>query len=348
MAVIKWLVHFQIFDIVPSEGTITYTELAAKANVAVVHAKSIMRMAITSGLFEEPEPQKVGHSAASLCIRNDQNERTRAAWFCDVSAPTAAAMVYAHAKWPQSLSRTHTAHNMANDTDLPFFEHLAQHPERKAHFENLMKAAGSARHLSTEHTIAGFDWAGLGEATVVDVGGSTGHVSIALARKFPSLKFIVQDLPDVVANAQSGVLSLPDGAALGSRITYLPHSFFDPQPVQGAAVYFLRMILHDWPTDDAVKILSQLVAVLGKDSRIIVMDSVMPDPGAVPLQRERVLRAQDLTMMQSFNAQERAAEDWKEIFQQVDERLEIKAINQPIGSDMACMELALRGVDYGD
>lgn len=107
-------------------------------------------------------------------------------------------------------------------------------------------------------------------------------------------------------------------------------------------MYFLRMILHDWPTDDAVKVLSQLVPVLAKNSRIIVMDSVMPDPGALPLQIERVLRAQDLTMLQSFNAQERAAEDWREMFNKVDERLELKAINQPLGSDMACMELVLR------
>lgn len=143
-------------------------------------------------------------------------------------------------------------------------------------------------------------------------------------------------------NAQSDLRSLPDGAALEKRITYLPHSFFNAQPVQGAAVYFLRMILHDWPTDDAVKILSQLVPVLAKNSRIIVIDSVMPDPGAVPLQIERVLRAQDLTMLQSFNAQERAAEDWREMFNKVDERLELKAIKQPLGSDMACMELVLR------
>lgn len=153
----------------PPEGSIKYTDLAAKANVAVVHAKSIIRMAMTSGLFEEPEAQHVGHSAISLYIRNNQHERTRASWFCNVAAPAAAAMVSAHTRWPQSLSRTHTAYNVANDTDLPFFEHLAQLPERKCHFENLMKAAGTARHLSVEHTIAGFDWDGLGEATVVDV-----------------------------------------------------------------------------------------------------------------------------------------------------------------------------------
>lgn len=83
---IQWLVHFQIFDIVPAEGSISYTELADKANVAVVHAKSIIRMAMNSGVFEEPEPQQVGHSAISLYIRNNQHERTRASWFCDVSA----------------------------------------------------------------------------------------------------------------------------------------------------------------------------------------------------------------------------------------------------------------------
>ncbi|BCS27018.1 uncharacterized protein APUU_60066A [Aspergillus puulaauensis] len=77
-AVVQWLVHFQIFDIVPTEKSISYAELADKANVAVVHAKSIIRMAMTSGVFEEPEPQQVGHSAISLYIRNNQHERTRA------------------------------------------------------------------------------------------------------------------------------------------------------------------------------------------------------------------------------------------------------------------------------
>jgi 6-hydroxytryprostatin B O-methyltransferase len=174
------------------------------------------------------------------------------------------------------------------------------------------------------------------------VGGSTGHVSIALAREFPFLKFIVQDLPEVIENAPSHLASLSDRTALAPRITYLAHSFLTAQPIQGAAVYFLRMILHGWPTDDAINILSHLVPALGKNSRIIVMDLLLPDPGSVPLAKERLLRVQDLTMLQNFNAGERALEDWRQMFARVEGGLEVRAIKQPVGSTMAFIELSLK------
>jgi 6-hydroxytryprostatin B O-methyltransferase len=155
------------------------------------------------------------------------------------------------------------------------------------------------------------------------------------------LKFIVQDLPEVIDNAPSHLASLSDSTALASRITYLAHSFLTPQPIRGAAVYFLRMILHDWPTDDAVNILSHLVPALEKDSRIIVMDSLLPDPGSVPLAKERLFRAQDLTMLQNFNAGERALEDWRQMFARVEGGLAVRAIRQPVGSNMAFIELGL-------
>jgi 6-hydroxytryprostatin B O-methyltransferase len=156
------------------------------------------------------------------------------------------------------------------------------------------------------------------------------------------LKFIVQDIPEVIENAPSHMASLSDSTALASQIIYLAHSFLTPQPIQGAAVYFLRMILHDWPTDDAVDILSHLVPALGKNSRIIVMDSLLPDPGSVPLAKERLLRVQDLTMLQNFNAGERALEDWRQMFGKVEGGLEVRAIRQPVGSTIAFIELGLK------
>jgi 6-hydroxytryprostatin B O-methyltransferase len=82
-------------------------------------------MAITTGLFEEPTPQQVSHSATSLYTRSSEPNRTWAAWICDICVPAAAAMAAAHNKWPRSQSRTHTSYNFANDIELPFFEHLA-------------------------------------------------------------------------------------------------------------------------------------------------------------------------------------------------------------------------------
>lgn len=46
--------------------------------------------------------------------------------------------------------------------------------------------------LEPHHVVNGFPWDDLGEATVVDLGGSHGAISVALARKYPSLKLIVQ------------------------------------------------------------------------------------------------------------------------------------------------------------
>lgn len=46
--------------------------------------------------------------------------------------------------------------------------------------------------LEPEHLVDGYPWAELEEATIVDLGGSHGAISCALARKFPSLKFVVQ------------------------------------------------------------------------------------------------------------------------------------------------------------
>lgn len=46
--------------------------------------------------------------------------------------------------------------------------------------------------LGPEHLVRGYPWAELGEATVVDLGGSHGVMACSLAREYPSLKLIVQ------------------------------------------------------------------------------------------------------------------------------------------------------------
>lgn len=173
------------------------------------------------------------------------------------------------------------------------------------------------------------------------MGGSTGHASIALAQEFPDLSFIVQDLPEVVAGGPTYLTSQGDGQDLSPRISYIAQNFFDPQPVKDADVYLLRMILHDWPFDDSVRILRRLVEALKLGARILIMDTVLPDPGVIPVSKERLLRVRDLTMMQVFNSQERHLEDWNEIFTQVDQRLKVRSLTQPAGSVLSIIELAL-------
>ena len=72
------------------------------------------------------------------------------------------------------------------------------------------------------------------------------------------------------------------------------------------------------------------------------MDSVIPAPGSIPSSVERLIRAKDLTMWQTFNAQERDLDSWKALLANADERLKLVSIVEPFGSIMSVLEIVLR------
>jgi cyclopropane fatty-acyl-phospholipid synthase-like methyltransferase len=79
------------------------------------------------------------------------------------------------------------------------------------------------------------------DATVVDVGGGRGQNSIRLARNFPEMSFVSQDL---YSNADSEDWShLP--ANIRDRIKWQAHDFYTPQKVKGADMYLISQILMD-------------------------------------------------------------------------------------------------------
>lgn len=149
-------------------------------------------------------------------------------------------------------------------------------------------------------------------------------------------------MQDLAANAETGrnaAKSLPDD--LQSRLTFQTHDFTQAQPVSGADVYLLRMILHDWSDDEAAKILKNTIAAFDKaKSRLIIMDTVLPEPGSVPVSVERIVRARDLTMMQAFNSKERDLDGWKDLLAAADHDLHLVNMVQPTGSAMSVLEVA--------
>jgi hypothetical protein len=53
-------------------------------------------------------------------------------------------------------------------------------------------------------------------------------------------------------------------------------NFFEPQPEKNAAVYFLRLVLHDWPDNKAHEILRTLRASANDDTKLILFDMIVP------------------------------------------------------------------------
>ena len=52
----------------------------------------------------------------------------------------------------------------------------------------------------------------------------------------------------------------------------MPHDFFTPQPIAGAAVYIMRYIIHDWADERALAILARLSAAAAPSSRLVLVE----------------------------------------------------------------------------
>lgn len=224
-------------------------------------------------------------------------------------------VVKAMKKWPGSGESNETSVNLAYGTDINWFDWLQQDGEFAKRYSLAMQAHGGGEGFAISHTVEGYPWGELGEATVVDMGGNQGYVSFAIAEKFPKLKFIVQDTAGM--RTPSTIGKVPEN--LSDRVQLTTHDFFTPQTVE-AQVYFFRWIFHGFSEKYCVKILQALIPALKKGARVVINDGTLPEPGTAGILEEKSMRTMDLFMQVTVNAREREVDDWAEMFQQADER----------------------------
>lgn len=336
---LRWIINLNVLQHIPKDGSISYTDLATSAGVPEQQLKSVVRMAAANGLLQETNLATVAHSPTSALIASDESFLNWARFLTNYSVPSAYHFADATQKWGSTEEKNQTAFNIAMNVDVPFFGYLKANAQMNNMFSSYMRNVASSEATSFKHLLAGFDWGSLAPgATVVDVGGSGGHGSRAIAKEFPNLQFIVQDLPDTIENAKKTING--EAAKFEDQVRFMPHDFFTPQPVTDADIYLLRMIIHDWPDEPATTILGHLRDALKKPgSRIVIMDTILPQPGSVSLLQERTLRVRDLTMMQVFNSKEREYDTWKELLAKVG--LTIINVRQPEGSNMGLLEVGL-------
>jgi hypothetical protein len=149
----------------------------------------------------------------------------------------------------------------------------------------VMSSAGTA---GLQALVDNFPWSALPSgSTIIDLGGSQGHVSAFVAEAIPSLNFIVQDLPEVISDVDA-TYKIPN--SLTERVKLMDHSFFTEQPVKNIDIVLIRYIFHNWSDEYCIRILRNLIPGLKKGSRFVIQDHLLPEPGSIPLAKERSLR----------------------------------------------------------
>ncbi|EED14270.1 O-methyltransferase, putative [Talaromyces stipitatus ATCC 10500] len=309
--------RFKIASYVPLDSIISFKVLATKCGVQEHDLKRIIRYtAIHHRVFVEPTKGVVAHTAASrLMVENPVAGHLTGLTF-DECWPAHNHAVEAISQ--QSNRANISGYALANNTPLNTFQYLSQHKERATRFAFAMATTSKA---SLDALSTHFPWHTLpSNSKIVDVGGSKGHVSLHLARTYPHLRFIVQDLPEVIDGA---VDQLPEDdeavVTCKEKIEFMAHDMFDEQPVKNAEVYLLRYVLHDWGDEYCLEIIRNLIPALKTGAKIVVQDHVLPEPGTMGLLQEMQMRSMDAIMMSLFNSREREADEWEDLFKRADE-----------------------------
>ncbi|RDK42360.1 S-adenosyl-L-methionine-dependent methyltransferase [Aspergillus phoenicis ATCC 13157] len=236
---------------------------------------------------------------------------------------------FAKNNWTNPNDLTNTPFQFAAGTSFPYFDYLSTKPYYQSSFNTVMKSPIRR---------AGQPWFKLFPVTdklhidnptpssilMVDIGGSQGQDLLAFRSAFPDLpgRLILQDLPHVVADAE-----LPDGV-----IESQGYDFFTEQPVKGAKGYMLRTVLHDWPDQEVVKILSRVREAMDEESVLLIVEKVIPETGG-----GLMAAIGDLSMMVSFAGAERTEKEYAELLG----RAGLRLVKCWVGSENEGMEMGV-------
>ncbi|KAH9925246.1 S-adenosyl-L-methionine-dependent methyltransferase [Fomitopsis serialis] len=298
-------------------------ELSRRTGIDERKLVRVMHVLCSNGIYNEVKPLQFANTRLSRILAG--NPPAKAAQLILYVASAHLPAVLLDRNMTSATSNTDSAFQKAHGDERTLWDHIETGDESdpavremRGMFPLAMVGLGQ---MNSPALIADFPWASLGEATVVDVGGGVGSMCLELVKLFPDLHFVVEDLPATIGEAKVTWDAEMPGFIQSGRVQLITHDFFEVQPVRGAAVYFLRYIIHDWPDDQCTTILSRLRDALGPDSRILVADMIMHPPlGSTHLKsapaplpanygNANALKGMfDMLMLSLFNSTERTPE----------------------------------------
>jgi hypothetical protein len=329
--------RYNLAKAVPLEGTASYAEIAASSGLNEGLCRRFIRCAIGSNIFDEDVATgRVKHTACSRQLVTYPELFDAVGFQLEDVAPAALKLPKVWDQHGQDVQeQAKSAFSFENRSDLPIFGIYAAEPERGRRFGTAMSFYAKGDSWDLRHMLTAFDWKSSEfdrqETTVIDVGGGNGQVSYFLAKETSHVRFIVQDLPNVVEVARAHI-----PGQLIDRVEFAAHNFFEPQVLRvGPPVNFLlRHVLHNWADEYCIQILNNLRPALQPGSKVLIYEYVLEDGPVKDLSARFGFQA-DMIMASLFNGQERRAKDFENIVKAADSRFAFKGVRKGPGRTMS-------------
>jgi hypothetical protein len=289
-------------------------DVGALAGLTHTHPPSLYRLLrfLTGlGVFAEIEPGVFRQSALSTLLCSDHPDSLR----------DQVLMQGGDWHWQAWGALGHTVRTGQPAVDHLFGEDLF------SYFAHQNPEAGQIFHrcLSSENhgsLLEAYDFAGVD--LLVDVGGGRGALLRAILGAYPTMRGILFERAEVIADVGAGRSEL----GLEERLALMSGDFFSTVPPADA--YLLRKIIHDWSDDEAARILTTCRAALNKGGRILVVEQIVPGWA-----EWSGIKLGDLEMMVLTHGRERTVAEFRSVFAMAGLRLE-RII--PTSSELSILE----------
>jgi O-methyltransferase domain len=232
--------------------------LAAATGCHVASLQRVLRVLIRFGLFTETTPGLFQLTQMGATLRSDAPDSLRDAAIFLMSPPI----------WASCGSLLDTLCSgepaFVGLHDATFYEYLAEHPKIAAVFNRFMTTQSNLHNAAV---VDAYDFSDI--QTLVDVGGGQGAMLAAVLRRYPAMKGILFDLPDVAASGRLAMSGFADRCEVsaGDMLKSVP---------AGGDAYIIKRVMMDRRDEEARGILRNCASAMTRGGKIIIVDPMLP------------------------------------------------------------------------
>jgi O-methyltransferase domain len=185
------------------------------------------------------------------------------------------------------------------------FELMSRSPENIAVFNAAM---ADLTRLVTPDVLDAFDFSQISH--LMDVGGGSGELIGAVARRYPRIRGTVFDLPRCKDTAQEYLERID----VGDRAQFVAGNFFESIPSFADGI-ILKSVIHDWDDEDSSVILRNCHQALPKNGTLLLVERMMPEtPTTNDVDKAHALS--DLNMLRGPGGLERTERQYRLLLEQ--------------------------------
>jgi hypothetical protein len=255
----------------------------------------LLRAAAALGLLTESKPGSFQLTEAGALLRTDRPDTVNALvrMFSDPAMQAGWRML------DTSVRTGEVTFDQAFGTD--FFSYLGANPEMSALFNASMRQGSRA---TAKVLPSAYDFSRFG--TVADIGGGDGTILAPILASRPEMRGILYDTAEGLAQAKETL----GAAGVLDRCELRVGDFFASAP-EGADLYLIKSVLHDWDDKRCATILRHCRSVLPADGRLLIIEPVLPETvdGSLPL----TMYLSDLNMLVNLGGRERTQADFEDL-----------------------------------